>query len=108
MDAGLLELYSDFLILNDRYATATGISAMTGNTVSHDKITRFLSAEEYGDKERWAIIKRTVRKIEQEAGVLIGDDTFSEKPYMDENAIVGWYFDHSKRRNVKRINIVSV
>ncbi len=108
MDAGLLDLYSDFLILGNRYATATGISAMTDNVVSHDKVTRFLSEKELGDKERWAMVKRTVRKIEQEDGVLICDDTINEKPHMDENGIVGWYFDHSKGRSVKGVNILSV
>lgn len=54
-----------------------------------------------GIRNAGAIVKRTVRKIEDEEGVLIADDTISEKPYMDENEIVGWYFDHSKGRSVK-------
>lgn len=108
MNAGLLDLYSDFLILNDRYATATGLSAMTGQLVSHDKITRFLSEEEFDDRLLWKIVKPHVRKVEQEDGVLIGDDSFSEKPHMDENGIVGWYYDHSKGRSIKGINVLSL
>ncbi|GDX86036.1 hypothetical protein LBMAG43_20780 [Methylococcaceae bacterium] len=41
-----LELYSDYLICNVAgYATATGLSAMIDGDVSHDQITRFLSAQ---------------------------------------------------------------
>lgn len=108
MNAGLLDLYSDFLILNDRYATATGLSAMTGQVVSHDSITRFLSEEELGDGHLWRIVKPHLRKVESEEGVLIGDDSIAGKPHMDENDIVGWYFDHSKGRSVKGINVMSV
>jgi hypothetical protein len=108
MNAALLDLYSDFLILNDRYATATGLSAMTGQAISHDKITRFLSEEEFSDHHLWKIVKPHLRKVENEDGVLIGDDSIAEKPHMDENEIVGWFFDHSKGRSVKGINVVSV
>ena len=95
MNAGLLDLYSDFLILNDRYATATGLSAMTGQAISHDKITRFLTEEEFDDRLLWKIVKPHLRKVERGDGVLIGDDSYAEKPHMDENKIVGWYYDHS-------------
>ena len=108
MNAGLLDLYSDFLILNDRYATATGLSAMTGQAISHDKITRFLSEEEFDDRLLWRIVKPHLRKVESAEGVLIGDDSNAEKPHMDENEIVGWYYDHSKGRSVKGINVMSV
>ena len=108
MNAGLLDLYSDFLILNDRYATATGLSAMTGQAISHDKITRFLTEEEFDDRLLWKIVKPHLRKVERGDGVLIGDDSYAEKPHMDENKIVGWYYDHSKGRSVKGINVMSV
>lgn len=108
MHAGLLDLYSDFLILNDRYATATGLSAMTGQVISHDSITRFLSEEEFGDAHLWRTVKPHLRKVENEDGVLIGDDSIAGKSHMDENEIVGWYFDHSKGRSVKGINAMSV
>ena len=41
-----LELYIDYLISNNGYATATGLSAMLDGEVSHDQVTRFLSEEE--------------------------------------------------------------
>lgn len=108
MNAALLDLYSDFLILNDRYATATGLSSMTDQIVSHDKITRFLSEEDFDDRLLWKIIKPHLRKVEQADGVLIGDDSISEKPHMDESGIVGWHYDHSKGRSIKGINVMSV
>jgi hypothetical protein len=41
-----LDLSTDYLISTAGYATATGLSAMLDGEVSHDQITRFLSARE--------------------------------------------------------------
>ena len=41
-------------------------------------------------------------------GVIIVDDSISHKPHMDENEIVGWYYDHTSDKCIKGINIVSV
>ncbi|SDX26964.1 hypothetical protein SAMN05421882_11304 [Nitrosomonas communis] len=41
-----LELYTDYLISNNGYATATGLSSMLDGEISHDQVTRFLSEEE--------------------------------------------------------------
>ncbi|SDX20715.1 hypothetical protein [Nitrosomonas communis] len=40
------ELYTDYLISNNGYATATGLSSMLDGEISHDLVTRFLSEEE--------------------------------------------------------------
>ena len=42
-----LDLYTDYLLSTFGAATATGLSAMVEGDVSHDQITRFLSAQEY-------------------------------------------------------------
>jgi len=34
-------------------ATATGLSAMVDGQVSHDQVTRFLSAQDYTSKDLW-------------------------------------------------------
>ena len=47
-----------------------------------------------------------VRAIEDDAGVLIFDDTIQEKPYTDENELIS-HFDHSKNRTVKGINLLN-
>lgn len=55
------------------------------------------------------MVKPLVREIEDEdSGVLIIDDTIEEKPYTElESALVCWHYDHSKRRNVKGMNLLS-
>lgn len=107
MDKAMLDLYTDYLISSYSYTTATGLSAMTDNIVSHDKITRFLSKREYTSKDLWQLVKPTVRKIESEEGVLSLDDTIQEKRYTDENEIITWHYDHGQGRSVKGVNILS-
>jgi hypothetical protein len=108
MNTDLLELYSDYLLSSFGYTTATGLSKMTGGAVSHDKITRFLSEQELDSPKLWRLVKPLVRESEDKgSGVLIIDDTIEEKPYTDESELVCWHYDHSKRRNVKGINLLS-
>lgn len=107
MDRKIFDLYTDYVISSSGSRTATGLSDLTDGEVSHDKITRFLSQEEYDSKTLWKNVKPLIRKIEQEEGILIFDDTIEEKPYTDENEIVCWHFDHAKNRSVKGINILS-
>ena len=103
-----LELYTDFLISNNGYATATGLSAMMDNDVSHDQITRFLSKNEFTSKELWLKVKPTVREIETDDGCLIFDDAIQKKQYTDENDIICWHYDHTKGKNVKGLNILNM
>ena len=56
-----IELYTDYLISGNGYATATGLSSMIDGEVSHDQITRFLSNNEFTSKELWNRVKKTVR-----------------------------------------------
>lgn len=107
MDKQLLELYSDYLISSFSQTSATGLSQLLDEAISHDQITRFLSGGDYGSRELWQLVKSVVRQIENDNGVLIIDDTIQEKPYPDENEIITWYFDHSKNRTVKGVNIVN-
>jgi hypothetical protein len=107
MEKEKLDLYTDFLICNSGFATATGLSAMLDGDVSHDQMTRFLSAREYTSKDLWKQVKTTVRQIEQEEGCLIFDDTIQEKAWTDENEIICWHFDHCKGRSVKGINLLN-
>jgi hypothetical protein len=75
--------------------------------ISHDQITRFLAGEALNGKSLWMKIKKLVRQYERGGECLIFDDTIEEKAYMDENEIVCRYYEHSKGRNVKGINILS-
>ena len=104
----ILDIYTDYLICQNKYATATGLSDLLDNDLSHDQITRFLNRKSYDAKDLWEYVKPIVRKHEKtQAGVLIIDDTIEEKPYTDENEIVSWHFCHAKGRCIKGINILS-
>ena len=102
-----LELYTDYLICNPGFATATGLSAMLDGDLSHDQMTRFLSARAYTSKDLWGEVKAVVRQIERDDGCLIFDDTVQEKAWTDENEIMCWHYDHCKGRSVKGINLLN-
>ena len=53
-------------------------------------------------------MKKKVREVEQDDGVIIFDDTLSEKPYSEESGLVNWHWDHSKGRSIKGINILNM
>lgn len=102
-----LDLYTDYLLSTFGAATATGLSAMVDGDVSHDQITRFLSAQEYTSKDLWQQVKSTVRSIEHDDGVLIFDDTIQEKAWTDESELMCWHFDHCSGRTVRGINLLN-
>jgi len=53
----ILDLYSDYLIAQNQYATAVGLSDLLEGRISHDKITRFLNGKEFASRELWEHIK---------------------------------------------------
>src|SRR5437660_1900069 len=99
-DNELLDLYSDYLISSFGQTTATGLSALLGGSISHDRIQRFLSQRDCTSADLWQLVKPHVRAIEQSEGVMIVDDSVAEKPYTDENDIIAWHYEHSKDRMV--------
>jgi hypothetical protein len=103
----MLELYTDYLISSFSYTTATGLSALLDDLISHDKITRFLSKEQFSSKDLWQLAKPIIRKIESSDGVLIFDDSIEEKPYTDENDIICYHYDHCQGRSIKGINFLT-
>lgn len=103
----LLDLYSEYLISAFGPTTATGLATLLSGEVSHDQVQRSLAGEQQSSADLWRIAKPHVRKIESPDGVLIVDDSISEKPYTDENDIICWHYDHSQQRNVKGINFVT-
>jgi len=104
---GLLDLYTDYLLSSFGQTTATGLSKALDGAVSHDKITRLLSENEFNSKDLWHEVKPLVRQFENDSGYLIFDDSLIEKPYTDENELVGWFYDHSENRNKKGINLLT-
>jgi hypothetical protein len=107
MDTQLLDIYSDYLICSFGQTTATGLSALLQGSLSHDKITRFLSEKDFTSKDLWRLVKPLARKIQHDDAVLIIDDSIEEKPYTDESELVCWHWDHCQNRNVKGINLLS-
>lgn len=108
MNKEILDIYTDYLISSFSYTTATGLSKALDGLISHDKVTRFLSAEDYGSKQLWQLVKPVIRENESEEGILIFDDTIEEKPYTDENSLITWHYDHMAGKTVKGVNILSV
>ena len=103
----ILDLYSDYLLYSTGQTTATGLSKLLDMQLSHDKITRFLSTEAFDEKKLWKKVKKLVRIFEDENASIIFDDTVIEKPYMDENEIICWHYDHKEGRTIKGINLMS-
>ena len=87
-DPKLLDLYSDYLLASFRMATATGLSELTDQALSHDKISRFLGQEAFTAKDYWRCIKPLVRRVEHPEAIIKIDDTIEEKPHTTENEVV--------------------
>ena len=107
MNRELTDLYSDYLLSSFGATTETGLSDLLEGSLSHDQITRLLSQQRFDSKTLWQLVRPMVRAIEDDAGVLIFDDTIQEKPYTDENELISWHFDPSKNRTVKGINLLN-
>ena len=106
-DKELLDIYTDYLISSFGLTTGTGLSGLLDGAISHDRIRRFLASPTKSGADFWKVVKPYVRQMQSEAGVLIVDDSISEKPYTDENEIICWHYDHSKGVSVKGINFIS-
>ena len=104
----IADLYSDYLLASFGATTATGLSELLEGEVSHDQVTRYLAGAKKTATDLWRTVKSFVREVQSEAGMLIIDDSIAEKPYTDENDIVGWHYDHSKDRILKGINFLTV
>ncbi len=103
----MLDLYTDYLICSFGQVSATGLSRLLSDEISHDTVTRFLAAEPKTSAHLWRVVKPLVRAVECESGVLIIDDSIEEKPSTDENELISWHYDHSKDRTVKGINFLT-
>lgn len=103
----LLDIYSDYLIASFSLVTATGLAHLLDNGYSHDKISRFLNQRRFDQKDFWKIVKKIIRKIENDNALLVVDDTIEEKPHSTENEIICYHWDHSKNRNIKGINLLN-
>lgn len=106
-DKELLDIYTDYLISSFGLTTGTGLSRLLEGAISHDRIQRFLASPVKTGAEFWQVVKPYIRHIQREDGVLIVDDSISEKPHTDENDIIGWHYDHTSGQTIKGVNIIS-
>ena len=105
----LQDLYTDYLICQTKHATATGLSSMLPDELSHDQVTRFLNGDVHDARDLWLEVKQDVREHEKvDEGVLIVDDMPAEKPYTDENEIMCWHYSHAKKQIIKGIDLLTV
>ncbi len=80
---------------------------MLNGSISHDRITRFLSKSDLTSAHLWQLTKSFARQIQSEDGVLIIDDSIEAKPYTDESELICWHWDHTVSRNVKGVNLLT-
>jgi hypothetical protein len=97
----LLDIYTDYLISSFGLTTGAGLSQLLDGAISHDRIQRFLGSAPKTGKDVWLVVKAYVRQVQSEAGVIIIDDSISEKPHTDENDIICWHYDHTSGQNIK-------
>lgn len=107
-DNQMMDVYVDFLISSFGQATGTGLSRLLDGMISHDQVQRFLARPIRDGRDLWRVVKPYVREIECDDGVLIVDDSISEKPHTDENEIICWHYDHTSGQVIKGINFITV
>ena len=95
------------MISSASQTSATGLSRLLDNTISHDSITRFLTTNHFDSKSLWTSVKSLVREQENVNACLVFDDCIFEKQYTDENPLICWHWDHVKGRSTKGINLLS-
>ncbi len=88
-DKELLDIYTDYLISSFGLTTGTGLSRLLDGAISHDRIQRFLASPMKTGAAFWQVVKPYIRQIQHDDGVLIVDDSVSEKPHTDENDLCG-------------------
>ena len=99
----LLSVYQEVLMASTCQITSTGLSAMTGNAISHDKFTRLLSSGSVNEKHVWKEAKIICHELRDDEAVFIVDDSIQAKPYTDESELICWHYDHVSGKNVKGV-----
>lgn len=102
----LLDLYTDYLLVTANFSTATGLSAITDNQVSHDQITRLLAGR-LDSRTLWREVKPMVHEIRSSEGLLIIDDSIEPKRHTKTNSMITWHYDHCTGKSVKGVNFIN-
>lgn len=101
------DLYTDYLLSSTKLVSCTALSEALHGSLKHDYLSDFLSQLDMDSVTYWKEIKPLVRQIENEFSYLSIDDTYLEKPHTDENELISWHYDHSKKRSIKGINMIN-
>ena len=67
----LFDIYTDYLISQNKYATATGLSLLLAKSDQLWKITRFLNKIRFESKDLWKYVKPKVLYIEKDNGGML-------------------------------------
>ena len=109
MDDKLFDLYSDYLLSSFAATTATGLSALMDNRISHDQVQPHAQRQEAGAERVVADGEnRLWRTMQGEDGVITIDDSIVEKPYTDENELICWHYDHAQGQTRQRHQLLSL
>ena len=105
----LVDVYTDYLISSTGLISATGLSAMLDGALSHDKISRLLSRNNFDSKYLWRQVKPLLEEATSsgEMVVLSFDDSIEEKYYSNESELICWHYDHTFKRSVKGVNFLT-
>ncbi len=103
----LMDLYSDYLLSSPTVVSALVLVKVLNDSYSHDSVTRMLSQPELSQHLYWKHVKRVIRQVESDSGVISVDDSIIHKPHSSENELVSWHFDHSTGISCKGINLVT-
>lgn len=103
-----LDLYTDYLISSFGQTSATNLSRLMDEQISHDDVSRFLSQPQHIGQTLWKQVKPLVRQHQAQDGLIILDDSLLHKPHSQPNGLVSTYFDHTTNQYVKAINFLSL
>jgi len=103
----LMDLYTDFLTTSPQVSSALVFVKVLLDSYSHDSVTRMLAQAELDQQTYWRSIKKLVRRVESDVGVLSIDDFIIHKPHSRENELVSYHYDHTSGQSKRGINVVS-
>jgi hypothetical protein len=101
------DLYADYLLASFGATTAPGLRQRLEGEISHAQVSRHLAGKKKTAAELWRTGKPLVGQGQSAEGVLSIDDASEETPSTEENALVGWHYDHSKAALVKGLNFLT-
>jgi len=100
------ELYCSFLEVTSSRYSALSLSevAPTSVALSHDSVSRWLTAEKVQPKDLWAAARKEVNGT---PGILVFDDVVIDKSRSGKMELVNWQYAGSKHDITKGIGVVN-